>query len=124
MSRVRQKHTAPEITLRKALWARGLRYRLHIRLPGSPDIAFPGKRLAVFVDGCFWHGCPLHGTQPKANREFWLAKIERNQERDKEVVVQLREMGWHSYRVWQHKIETDVQDVVREIARLLHERIE
>lgn len=73
-------------------------------LPGRPDFVFPAKRLAVFVDGCFWHGCPRHGTMPKENRRFWQAKITRNRERDREVGAELRRLGWKVLRVWEHEL--------------------
>ena len=107
MGRVRHHGTAPELLLRRALWAQGLRYRLKTtqRLPGSPDILFLAAKVAVFVDGCFWHGCPLHGTQPKTRSKFWADKISRNKERDIEVNRKLRELGWKVVRFWQHDIE-------------------
>ncbi|MFM9081137.1 MAG: very short patch repair endonuclease, partial [Opitutaceae bacterium] len=71
-------------------------------LPGRPDFVCPARRLAVFVDGCFWHGCPRHGTMPKGNRSFWRAKITRNRERDREVGAELRRLGWKVLRVWEH----------------------
>lgn len=73
-------------------------------LPGRPDFVFPARRIAVFVDGCFWHGCPRHGTMPKENRRFWRAKITRNRERDREVGVELRRLGWKVLRVWEHEL--------------------
>src|SRR6266568_5079236 len=85
MSRVRQRGTDLERRLRSALRERGLRYRSNARLPGTPDIIIRAGKIAVFVDGCFWHGCPLHGTMPKTNRHFWRLKIRRNRERDGEV---------------------------------------
>src|SRR4051794_33740524 len=84
MSRIKGKNTKPELMLRKALWAAGLRYRLHTRLPGRPDLTFSGSRVVVFVDGCFWHSCPKHRTTPKTNAAFWNAKIGRNTARDRE----------------------------------------
>ena len=73
-------------------------------LPGRPDFVFPARRLAVFVDGCFWHGCPRHGTMPKENRRFWQAKITRNRERDRNVGIQLRLLGWKVLRIWEHEL--------------------
>lgn len=121
MGRVRQRGTAPELMLRKALWGAGLRYRLKskTKLPGSPDILFPGARVAVFVDGCFWHGCPEHGTQPKTRPEFWAQKITRNRERDAEVDLKLTEMGWRVVRVWEHRIRFDVAECVADIRHTL-----
>ena len=103
MGRVKTRDTAPELALRKALWTAGLRYRLRRTLPGSPDIVFVSAKIAVFVDGCFWHGCP-HWTKPGTNQQFWVKKIKTNQERDARNVRDLGEMGWHALRVWEHQI--------------------
>ena len=105
MSRIRGKDTKPEIVLRKLLWAAGYRYRLKNRLPGRPDIIFPGSKLAIFIDGCFWHGCPKHAVMPKTNRAFWRRKLYRNMERDREVNQQLRKMGWRVVRLWEHQVD-------------------
>ncbi|MET0084739.1 MAG: very short patch repair endonuclease [Sedimenticola sp.] len=118
MSKIKGKDTKPELLLRKALWKKGLRYRIHYKLPGRPDIAFVGKRLAIFVDGCFWHGCPEHGVSPKSRSEFWKKKLERNRERDKEVNEALAEDGWLVMRFWEHEIMDDLPSVVRKIARV------
>ena len=106
MSRNRGRDTGPEIRLRKELWKRGLRYRLRSALPGRPDLVFPGVRLAVFVDGCFWHGCPEHGVMPTNNGRFWAKKIARTKERDAAVECQLSEAGWHVIRLWEHDIRS------------------
>lgn len=107
MRRVRQKGTESEMALRRALYARGLRYRVQVPLLTNPrrtvDVAFPGPRVAVFVDGCFWHGCPKHGTWPKANAEFWRSKILANRRRDRDTDGRLREAGWEVVRVWGHE---------------------
>lgn len=107
MRRVRQKDTTAEAALRRALFARGLRYRLQVAVLSKPrrlaDIAFIGARVAVFVDGCFWHGCPAHATWPKSNVEFWRAKIRANQQRDLDTSARLREEGWVVVRVWSHE---------------------
>jgi DNA mismatch endonuclease (patch repair protein) len=120
MARVRQRGTDVEIELRRALHALGLRYRLQVPLSKKPrrvaDIAFIGARVAVFVDGCFWHGCPLHATWPKENTGFWRAKIEANRARDADTTRRLRELGWEVIRVWSH------EDPV-EAARLIYDRV-
>src|SRR3972149_7004072 len=107
MRRVRQKDTTAEAALRRALFARGLRYRLQVAVLSKPrrlaDIAFIGARVAVFVDGCFWHGCPAHATWPKSNAEFWRAKIRANQQRDLDTSARLREEVWVVVRVWSHE---------------------
>ena len=116
MAAIRSKNTKPEMTVRRGLWKRGFRYRLNDRrLPGHPDLVLRKYRTCVFVNGCFWHG---HGVDlrltisnsacckiPKTNREFWVRKIRRNQERDKEELRKLREMGWHSITVWECELK-------------------
>ena len=119
MSRVRGRDTKPEMLLRKALWARGVRYRLHADLPGKPDLVFTGKRLAVFVDGCFWHGCPIHGEIPVSNRAFWEKKLGDNVARDKRIDARLSEIGWRVLRIWVHEIKQDVAVVAEKIIAAL-----
>lgn len=106
MARQATRGTAIEYALRRELHRRGLRYRLHRRpvagLRREADLVFPRTRVAVFVDGCFWHACPTHATWPKANAEFWRTKIERNRDRDRETDAQLAEAGWEVVRVWEH----------------------
>ena len=104
MSRNRGRDTGPELCLRGELWKRGLRYRLRSALPGRPDLVFPGARLAVFVDGCFWHGCPEHCVMPTNNGNFWAKKIARTRERDAAVGHQLSAAGWQVIRLWEHEI--------------------
>lgn len=107
MQRVRQKNTSAEAALRRELHARGIRYRIHVPVLTKPrrvaDVAFSGLRVAVFVDGCFWHGCPTHATWPKQNAEFWRAKIEANIARDHDTDERLRAHGWKVIRVWAHE---------------------
>jgi DNA mismatch endonuclease, patch repair protein len=112
MARVRSKHSGPEIRLRKALWAKGLRYRLHQPLPGRPDMLFVRARVAVFVDGCFWHGCPEHHTEPKTNSEFWRQKLQANRARDNRVNDELQTAGWTVVRLWQHTVDSNIQNAV------------
>ncbi len=119
MSRNRGRDTGPEVKLRKVLWARGFRYRTHTDLPGRPDMAFSGPRLAVFVDGCFWHGCPQHGTQPATNREFWQTKIRRNKDRDAKVDLALDALGWRVVRLWEHQIRTSVESAADSVTQAL-----
>ena len=97
----------------KALWRRGLRFRKNVRkLRGTPDIAIQKYRVVIFVDSCFWHGCPIHFKRPKSNQEFWDAKISRNKERDKEVDTYYIEKGWHVLRIWEHEIRQDLDETV------------
>ncbi len=119
MARVRSRNTEPERMLRRALWGAGLRYRLRLQLPGSPDVAFPGPKVAVFVDGCFWHGCPEHYTAPVRQAEFWAAKLGRNRARDEHVDAELSALGWRSVRVWEHSVQRDLPAVVRRLRNLI-----
>lgn len=104
----RGRDTGPELAIRRLLHARGLRYRVDIApLKEAPrkraDIVFPRRHLAVFIDGCFWHGCPQHATFPVANRGYWGPKLQRNKERDRETDRELAEHGWQVIRVWEHE---------------------
>ncbi|MFE0689634.1 very short patch repair endonuclease [Streptomyces xiamenensis] len=116
MSRQASRNTGPEVAIRRLLHARGHRYRLHRRVPGMArrtiDIAFPGPKVAVFVDGCFWHGCPQHATRPKANEAWWQKKLDRNIERDRETDAQLLAEGWTVLRFWEHESPQSVSDRV------------
>ncbi len=120
MARVRRSGTAPEIILRSALHQAGYRYRLNsgIGLPGTPDVVLRRLSLAIFVDGCFWHGCPQHGSVPKTNTEFWIAKILRNRQRDKDVDHALRNLGWTVFRVWEHETRANLPDILQQIVQL------
>lgn len=103
MSGIRGRDTKPELLIRKGLHARGYRYRLHPRtLPGKPDLAFPSRKAAIFIHGCFWHGhgCPLF-KWPSTRAEWWRAKIEGNRARDRAVRAELAGMGWRQMRVWE-----------------------
>mgnify|MGYP003563387336 CR=1 FL=1 len=119
MSRIKGKNTKPEIILRQALWAAGMRYRLKNKLPGHPDLFFPGKKIAIFVDGCFWHGCPEHSQIPKANRNFWEEKLSKNKERDKEVNRILEGDGWHVLRFWEHEVKQELASCVKLVSEAL-----
>ncbi|MCC6630412.1 MAG: DNA mismatch endonuclease Vsr [Chloroflexi bacterium] len=114
MARIRSKNTGPEIQVRKALHRAGYRFRLHYsRLPGRPDLALPRFRLAIFVNGCFWHwhGC-RHSRMPAHNRDYWTAKIFRNQERDLANHAQLSAMGWRLKVIWECEVKTATERLI------------
>jgi DNA mismatch endonuclease (patch repair protein) len=122
MSAQRSANTAAEMALRKRLFARGLRYRVHRRpiadLRREADIVFVSAKVAVFVDGCFWHGCPIHGTNPKSNGEWWATKLQRNRERDFETNQLLAEAGWMVVRVWEHEPPDEAAINIAEVVAL------
>ena len=107
MARVRRRDTAPELELRSELHRRGLRYRVDRRplkgVPSRADLVFGPAKVAVYVDGCFWHSCPEHGTMPRSNEAFWQEKLARNQARDAAVNEALAAAGWTVVRVWEHE---------------------
>ena len=107
MRAAKPRDTAPEKALRSALFRKGMRFRVDQKpikeLNRKADIVFRTTKVAVFVDGCFWHGCPIHGTQAKANAEFWKNKIRQNQDRDADTNKSLKKIGWKVIRVWEHE---------------------
>ena len=119
MSAIRSKNTKPELALRRALWAEGLRYRIHFGKE-KIDVAFPSKKLAIFVDGCFWHSCPLHSHIPKSNQDYWIPKLKKNIERDKAKNERLKKSGWNVKRFWEHEL-VDLTLVKKEILSTLRE---
>ncbi len=126
MAAIHSKDTKPEMIVRRGLWSRRFRYRLNSpKLPGHPDLVLRKYRTCIFINGCFWHGhniqCIIHNAQciiessecckiPKTNREFWVAKIQRNKERDKEEQRKLAEMGWHCITVWECELKPKVKE--------------
>ncbi|WP_336298040.1 DNA mismatch endonuclease Vsr [Micromonospora sp. LH3U1] len=118
LSRQARASTKPELALRRELHRRRLRYRInHPGLPGRPDIALTRAKVAVFVDGCFWHRCPEHGTTPRNNRDWWVAKLDRNVVRDRAKDAALAELGWIAVHVWEHETVTEAADRVETIWR-------
>lgn len=117
MSRVRGRgNKSTEQKLVMLLREAGLKgWRRHLRLPGTPDFAFPKLRLAIFVDGCFWHGCPHCYTRPSSNQEFWDSKLVDNRARDRRVNRDLRSRGWRVMRIWSHSLTNNEGAVVRRI---------
>ncbi len=119
MRAIRSEDTGPERALRSALWRMGLRFHKHDRrLPGRPDVSFPRLKLAVFVDGDFWHGRAWRETDklPEANRDFWQAKFRCNASRDAENDAALVAMGWEAMRIWESDIAKDMPGVLRRMA--------
>lgn len=119
----RRRDTAPEVAVRQRLHAAGLRYRVDIQplpdLRRRADVVFPRLRLAVFIDGCYWHGCPTHGTTPRVNQEYWSAKVSANRQRDTDTNLRLEEAGWHVRRYWEHQPPDAVaSDIIRLVAEL------
>lgn len=124
MSKVRQKSTAPELALRKELFRLGLRFRIDRVVLNKPrrvaDIVFPKQKIAIFVDGCFWHGCPTHATWPKNNAEFWRKKIESNVARDIDTNARLEGLGWSVFRIWAHESATEAAQRIQQIINQKH----
>lgn len=121
MERQARRDTAPELAVRRALHAMGLRYRVDLSpLPGlrsRADIVFTCQRVAAFVDGCFWHGCPDHGTLPKHNAAWWAEKIEANRRRDRRVDDTLRAAGWVVVRIWEHEDPVAAAERIAQVVR-------
>lgn len=123
MSRQSSRDTGQEIAVRKLLHAAGLRYRVHVPVPGMPrrtiDVVFGRAKIAVFMDGCFWHGCPTHATRPKSNAAWWGTKLDKNIARDRETTDHLRAAGWTVLRFWEHE---DPRDIAEAVIRARNER--
>lgn len=126
MSRIRSKDTGPERLLRSLLWRMGFRFRKHRRdLPGRPDAAFASARVALFMDGDFWHGRLLleKGRCPETNRAFWEAKLRRNAERDRETDAELAAAGWLPLRVWESDLKKDPERTAEAVAAVIRSRL-
>ncbi|QLE01402.1 very short patch repair endonuclease [Galbibacter sp. BG1] len=118
MSRIKGKNSKPEMIFRRALWAKGIRYRINNKnLPGKPDISIKKYKLAIFIDGEFWHGYnwDVKKNTIKSNRGFWIPKIERNIQRDKEVNKQLEEMGYTVLRFWEKEVKTNLKKCINDV---------
>jgi DNA mismatch endonuclease (patch repair protein) len=116
MSAAKRRDTAAEMALRRELHARGLRYRVAYPVPGQRrrtiDIAFTRKKVAVFVDGCFWHGCPKHGSRPRSNSAWWRTKLAANEARDADTNRILEHAGWVVVRIWEHEPANEAADQI------------
>lgn len=120
MSRVRGRNTSPELKLRRAMWQIGIRFRLGQCIARiRPDVVFRGARLAIFVDGCFWHSCPVHKSRPLSNQDFWDEKLARNVVRDNKTTADLERAGWTVMRFWEHEVEGDATACALKIADAL-----
>jgi DNA mismatch endonuclease (patch repair protein) len=126
MSRQARRDTAPEIALRRALHRRGLRYRVGVRpvpeLRGAADVVFTAARVAVYVDGCFWHMCPEHSTMPTNNAAWWKTKLEGNRTRDRRTDEVLARHGWRVVRVWEHDDPEQAAERVAAVVRRARDR--
>jgi DNA mismatch endonuclease (patch repair protein) len=124
MQRQSRRDTVPELALRRAVWKRGLRYRVDVSpMRGArrrADLLFTRAKVAVYVDGCFWHSCPQHATTPKANRAWWIEKLHANVARDRDTDRQLHESGWIALRIWEHE---DTDTAAARVERLVRARI-
>ena len=123
MAGIRSRDTQPEVSLRKALWSLGVRgYRKHPNLPGRPDLLFPRLKVVVFVDGCFWHGCPEHHTMPRSNTDYWIGKLDLNRRRDSAVNDRIEGMGYCVLRIWEHEVNSGTDAAARRVQRTLAAR--
>lgn len=120
MSRVGQRDTGPELALRRVLWRQGLRYRKNYRIEGiKVDIVILSARLAIFVDGCYWHQCPIHGTRPSSNAAFWIDKFRTNKARDERQGKRLKAAGWSVLRLWEHECRRGCDSALHAIMELI-----
>jgi len=115
MSKIHSKNTRLEVDFRKQIWSRGLRYRLHYKIPGKPDFVFISQKISVFVDSCFWHRCPKHFRMPKSNQDYWIPKINRNVKHDREINALLKKEGWRVLRFWEHEINKNAEGCIDRI---------
>ena len=123
MKSIRSRNSQMEQGIASALWRRGLRFRRNVRtLFGTPDLANQRRRLVVFLDSCFWHGCPEHYQVPRTNAEYWAVKVRRNRERDVVVTEWYQERAWRIVRIWEHEVRQDPAAVVERLASIFGER--
>ncbi|MDN4066672.1 very short patch repair endonuclease [Paenibacillus vini] len=122
MQNIRSTGTKLEERISKALWKRGVRFRKNEKnLPGKPDLSIKKYKFVVFLDSCFFHGCPEHYTVPKTNADYWVPKIDRNKRRDQEINEMYYEMGWKVMRFWEHEAKKNLEDVVDSIVKIIEE---
>lgn len=116
------KNTKPELLLRSSLYKKGFRYRIHYPMFGKPDIVFVSRKIAIFVDGCFWHKCPKCYVEPKTNVSYWRKKILGNVDRAINVNEKLRVSGWTVLRIWEHEILTNLEVAVDRISQIIQSK--
>ena len=119
MSKIKTRDTSIEKTLRSALWIRGHRFRVQYKIEGKPDIVFVKQKIAIFCDGCYWHGCPICKKIPDSNKDFWLNKFESNKTRAVKVNFILKEKGWIVLRFWGHEIKDNLDQIILDIEHYL-----
>ena len=124
MSQIRSKNTGPEVKLRRLLSNRGFKnYRINYStLLGKPDIVFTKKRIAIFIDGCFWHKCPVCFVRPETKVKFWMKKIQENLKRDKKVNTGLKKRGWSVIRTWEHDVEKNPARILAKLVKILRRK--
>jgi len=121
MRLIKSRDTRLEKALRSQLWKQGIRYRKNSQsLFGKPDISITSKKIVVFIDSCFWHGCGEHLRLPKSNIEYWANKVERNKNRDQAVNMHYRNNGWKVLRIWEHRIKQDIDSAAIEIVEAIN----
>lgn len=121
MSKIKAKNTRAEVILRKELWKLGIRgYRIHYNLPGKPDIVFISTKLAIFIDGDFWHGYLWNNMGKIPPKNYWQGKIEKNMLRDQRINIELQNMGWKVIRIWEHEILNDASDVAYKLLKIVY----
>jgi len=120
MRAIRSTGTSLESRVTKELWNKGFRFRKNVRkLMGNPDIAIQKYKIVIFIDSCFWHSCPIHGTKPSSNVEYWQKKLQRNVVRDNEVNQYYSCLGWMVLRVWEHEIRNDFEGTIEKISNFI-----
>ena|SRR5436309_14584228 len=123
MSRIRDRDTKPELEIRRRLFSGGLKgYRLRPKLPGKPDIVFGKAKVAVFIDGCFWHGCPRCYTRPATRQRYWDNKLAKNMSRDRIIDASLKATGWKPLHFWEHEVRKNPESIVRRVRSSLETR--
>lgn len=124
MQAIKNKDSKMELLLRKKLSEKGYRYRKNVsHLPGKPDIAFIGKKVVIFLDSCFWHGCRYHCRMPTTNVKYWKEKIARNKKRDKEINREYKKMGWTILRFWEHELKKTSDKVIKKIKAAIKQKL-